>query len=127
MIIVKRLYFLNNLQKGLVVTFKILIIFSCEWNFLVPMTVFCYDLATCLSSHSPFLVRRTCDVLGRVWKPVILESCSCITEDPWAHLETVLHLFVFLRKEVRGERRLGRGFASQVHPISDRPEAVRRL
>lgn len=68
---VKRLYFLINPQKGLVVTFKTLIIFSCKWNFLILTTVLS---AYNLPSHPPFLVKRKCQVLGRIWKPVILED-----------------------------------------------------
>lgn len=113
MIIVKRLCFLNNLQKGLVVTFEILIIFLLQVEFSGSRD--CLFLRPYnLSSHSPFLVRRKCDVLGRIWKPMVLESSGSITEDPWAHIQTMLSLFVFLRKEVQEERRLGHGFASQV-------------
>lgn len=53
-----------------------------------------------LSPNRSFLVRGTCEILGRIWKPMILENSGFIREDPWAYLETLLHLFVFLWKEV---------------------------
>lgn len=49
-----------------------------------------------LSRNPPCLVKGKCEVLGRMQTPVILENSGFTREDPWAHLETLLHLFVFL-------------------------------
>lgn len=67
-----------------------------------------------LSRNPPCLVKGKCEVLGRLQKPVIVADSGFASEDPWAHLETLLRLFVFLCKEVLEESRLGHGFASQI-------------
>lgn len=49
-----------------------------------------------LSSHPPFLVKRKCEVLGRIWKRVILEN--------FGSTRNLAHLFVFsLKRGVGGE------------------------
>lgn len=62
MITVKRLHFLSNPQKRLVVTFEILSISPCKWHFLILLTVFLQVLV--IYPHLAFLVRRKFKVLS---------------------------------------------------------------
>ena len=57
---------------------------------------------------------------------MILENSGFINEDSWAHLETLLHFFVFPRDEVCEERSLDHDFSPQV-PLHSNPASHPRL